>query len=242
MKKPLKIIISVVLCIGVVVLAALLPAAILHKHDGSALVTQYPGEDLTVSSQGIKRAEFLAKTMHYPGAYKVEHQEAANHRQAALDARFVFAESSQVPDFLLTDMSVLSSSANAEDLTYISDSGDKLPLTHIYLEWKGDWSNWLEAYIDRDSGKVLYIYISGRCLVGNEKYAQMYPSCPSPEVIGEAYASSLGYTLGQHSVSQDPNENAIQAELSDGVNSVSYKINCIYYAGTMYDIKIAPLS
>ncbi len=241
MSRGLKTLLTVFVCLGVLATAVFLPMLIMNKSSGFN-TKSYPGADLTVSSQGIEKAEFFAKTLKYPDAFKTEYKDEQADIKASVDRLTEFAVSSGVPDFLLNEMSRLQNSANVSNMDYISKEGDRLSLTHIYLEWTGDWSNWLEAYLDRDTMKILYIYVSGRCLVNNDDYAAAYPNCPPPERLGEVYGSYMGYSMDSVTALSDSRENAVEAEYSDGVNTARYKINCIYYGGNMYDIKIAPLS
>ena len=69
MSRGLKTLLTVFVCLGVLATAVFLPMLIMNKSSGFN-TKSYPGADLTVSSQGIEKAEFFAKTLKYPDAFK----------------------------------------------------------------------------------------------------------------------------------------------------------------------------
>ncbi len=238
MKRLLSALAVILITAAVLLLAVWLPR--LFYNDGQALI-EHPAPD-TKSPVGIEKSEYLGRALSsseefvYESVGKVDSEQ----RYEILEGIFSMASDGTAPGFLLEEMESLVDTAVVERLTISTVGGAKLSLIHCYHEWKKDWSNWLDAYIDEETGKILYIYLSGKCLNNGPEYAAKYPEIISLDDLRDEYTSYMGYTMADSVYSQNPNQNALTAIYTDGSFSVKYLINRIYYAGTMYDIKIAP--
>ncbi|NCC68035.1 MAG: hypothetical protein EOM14_07565 [Clostridia bacterium] len=195
------------------------------------------------SPVGIMRAEYMARALSTSEKFLYEDMaEASEERRAsAMNILFDFITSIGVPEFLYDEISQLYDSAVVETLSINTKNGAELPVVHIYLEWQANWSNWLEAYIDEDTEQILYLYVSGSCISDeictDGKDSQM----PQLDKLASFFGEYSGYSQLSTEYTENPNENALTALYSDGSAEANYKINCIYYEGTMYDIKIEPL-
>ena len=82
--------------------------------------------------------------------------------------------------------------------------------------------------------------MSGSCIEDGPEYASAYPKVPTLDEISCTYGDYMGYTVLNSESSQNQKQNAVTITYADDAASTKYLINFIYYAGTMYDIKIAP--
>ncbi|MEG1315800.1 MAG: hypothetical protein RSC86_00330 [Oscillospiraceae bacterium] len=241
MKSFIKPLLMLTLSIGIIIIAAVLPNALFGNSSGFA--NSYPAATDEQSPVGVMRGEYLARALGTNQSFEHNNgaEATAKERQAAVKAVLELMWAVGAPQYMLDEMNGLYDNASISTISIDTKNGARLPLIHLYLEWKGDWSNWIEVYVDVDSGKVLYFYTSGKCLANGEKYAVQYPNMPGPDEILEAYAKYCGYSAEQQTVSSNPNENALIVAYADANGRADYKINCIYYAGNMYDIKISPM-
>ncbi|MEG1461222.1 MAG: hypothetical protein RSC51_07600, partial [Oscillospiraceae bacterium] len=241
MKKHLTTLLMLALSLVVIIAAALIPNAIFGNSQSSQGV---PPDAMDANSPvGVMRGEFLARALGSEQSFQHSASAEANEGERTLAVKAIYELLSAIgaPQYMLEEMDGLYRNASIISDTIHTKSGAKLPLIHLYLEWNDDWSNWIEVYVDAESGKVLYFYASGRCVTGSEKYTSLYPQMPTSEQISEAYGKYCGYVAQKKTLLPNPNENALIASYSDEFGSADYKINCIYYAGNMYDIKISPL-
>ncbi len=249
MKKFLGPLIAIVLTMLILYIANLLPALIFNSAAyGNAKVY---GETQALDSL-MEKGDFLGQALKKDVFWSADRQGKDGFRtnnSGNLDydeKKEYFAdlaeliEKGKLPGFLSGEMQKALESAVAEKVELISDSGKSLPLIHIYYEWISDWSNWMEVYIDEETGKILYAYFSGSCLDKGGEYAREYPEVLSLEELSLLYAEYMGYSIENLKHSENPNENALILTCSDGDREGRFMINLIYYAGTMYDVKISP--
>lgn len=127
---------------------------------------------------------------------------------------------------LTLDIGASHSSAGGEECLTV---GGRLHLYHRWNEWTGDWSNWLEVYINTDTREVYYFYISSSCKENFERYTDAI----SPGFSAKSAASLWGDTvdLGTPAVvwSGDPEE-AAEAYYGD----TGYTISAKYYFDVDY--------
>jgi hypothetical protein len=96
---------------------------------------------------------------------------------------------SDIASRLTLDVGVSQSSVRGEELLTV---GGNLHLYHCWNQWTGDWSNWLEVYINTDTREVYYFYISSSC----KKNFDRYTDAISPGFNAEPAASLWGDTIG----------------------------------------------
>jgi hypothetical protein len=122
---------------------------------------------------------------------------------------------------LTLDIGESRSSAGGEECLTV---GDRLHLYHHWNQWTGDWSNWLETYVNTDTREVYYFYISSSC----KKNFDRYIDALSPGFNAETAASLWGDTVGLGTPaviwSGDPDD-AAEAYYGD----TGYFINAKYY-------------
>lgn len=238
MNKPLKTLLSIIFTAFIIILAAWLPKALFGE---AADNTNEPKAMDKESPVGIMRTEYLARALMTSEKFLYEDYAEVDTEQRikAMKTLYDFLLKTEAPDFLYTEMEQFTDSAVVESLSINTKGGAKLPVIHIYYEWQVNWSNWFEVYLDGESGKILYLYASGSCI--NSVLTEKQPQVPSLNLIAAVFAEHTGYTQLNSYASDNPNENAVTILYSDGTEEEEYKINCIYYPGTMYDLKIAPL-
>ena len=238
MNKSIKTLISIILTAIVIILAAWLPKAI---FGGAQDDPDAPRATDKESPVGIMRAEYLSRALMTSERFLYEDYAEldSEQRAVAMQTLFDFMAKLEVPAFLNTEMEQIKDSATVESLSINTKGGAELPVIRIFLDWQHNWKNWLDVYIDAESGKILYLYASGSCL--NNVITDKTSIVPSLELIAAVFEKHTGYTKVSSEYTDNPNENAINVHYSDGTADEEYKINCIYYPGTMYDLKIAPL-
>ncbi|MGI5986205.1 MAG: hypothetical protein GXY01_06030 [Clostridiales bacterium] len=239
MNKLLRILLPILLTASIILLAAWLPKEIFKdtydELDGPKAMDKE-------SPVGIMRSKYLARALCTSERFLYEDEEAVNPEQRAeiLQTLFDFFSKIGVPEFFYAELETLNDSAVIGSMSINTKGGAKLPVIHIYLEWEVFWSNWLEAYIDADTGKILYLYISGSC-IDNTIIQNKSGQKPTLDVVTAVFGEHTGYIAQGVEYSTNPNENAVIVRYSDGTAEAEYKINNVYYEGTMYDLKIMPL-
>ncbi|NLV86680.1 MAG: hypothetical protein GX025_05630 [Clostridiales bacterium] len=249
MKKLLGPLAAIILTILILYIANFLPTAIFNSG-------RYGNREVYVKTEALdslmEKGAFLGRALKRDVFWGADRQGEHGFRinnSGNLDyerKKEYFAglaeliEKGKLPGFLSDEMQKAIESAVAEKIELISDSGKSLPLIHIYYEWISDWSNWMEIYIDEETGKTLYAYFSGSCLNKGGEYASDYPEVLSLEELSLLYTDYMGYSIENLKHSENPNENALILTCSDGSREGRFMINLIYYAGTMYDVKISP--
>lgn len=239
MKRFLPSVGIVLITAVVLLLCSTLPKLLLNEKHPQI---EHPALD-SESPQGIEKCEYLGRALSSSEKfiYNIEGKVDNEKRREIIEGLLNLSKDGTAPEFLTNEMGGIVDSVIIENLTISTVGGAELSLIHCYYEWTHDWSNWIEVYIDAETGKLLYIYMSGQCLGDGAGFAESYPEIISLEGLRDVYAEYMGFTATDSVYSQNPNENAITVTYTDGTSSVNYHINRIYYPGTMYDIKIAPM-
>lgn len=66
------------------------------------------------------------------------------------------------------NIDILTSGVNL--FTVTDDDGSQLRLAEYYMEWYGDWKNWIKIVIDVDTLDLYQVYVSSSCLSNFERY------------------------------------------------------------------------
>lgn len=249
MKKLLGPLAAIILTILILYIANLLPAAIFNsaaygnrEFYGKTKALDSLMEKGDFLGQAIKRDVFWGADRQGKYGFRTNNWDNLDYEEKMeyFADLTELIEKGKLPGFLPVEIQKTFESAVAEKAELISDSGKSLPLIHIYCEWISDWSNWMDVYIDEETGKILYAYFSGSCLNNGGEYASEYPEVLSLEELSLLYTDYMGYSIENLKYSENPNENALILTCSDGSREGRFMINLIYYAGTMYDVKISP--
>ena len=238
MNKPIRALLSIFLTAAIIILAAWLPKAMFGGTKDEPAAPRATDKESPV---GIMRAEYLSRALMTSERFLYEDYAEADPamRAKAMQTINDFLIKTEVPNFLYDEMKNLADSANIQSLSINTKGGAKLPVIRMFLQWQVNWNNWIDVYIDGDSGKILYLYASGSCI--NQVKTDETALVPSLDLIASVFSEHSGYKQLGSERSTNPDENAINVLFTDGTANEEYKINLIYYPGTMYDLKIAPL-
>jgi len=106
---------------------------------------------------------------------------------------------------------------------------DRLSIYHSWSEWTGDWSNWLDVFIDMETKEVLYFYLSSQCQRNFERYREIVPTDYNTEAAAERWGNAIGLQLTDCSWSGNPEEYA-DALYGD----MRYRVSMKYYFDADY--------
>jgi hypothetical protein len=107
--------------------------------------------------------------------------------------------------------------------------GGRLTLYHCWEEWTGDWSNWLEIFIDTDTREVYYFYISSSCVRNFDRYTDAVSRGFNAESAAKLWGDVVGIGTPAVGWSGDPDEPA------DAVyGTARYRIYAKYYFDADY--------
>ncbi len=120
----------------------------------------------------------------------------------------------------------------------LSDNENNMRLCRMWLQDKGDWTNWMEVYIDVDTGFVYYLYISSVCLDNADKYYSAIESELNAKSLASLIAKETGYDLKIVNWSGKAEDTATAYTAMDG-DALIWNIYCSYYASSMLDVKIS---
>ena len=110
------------------------------------------------------------------------------------------------------------------------ETQEGLRLYHCWREWTGDWSNWLELYIDMDTLEVYSFYLSTLCLRSFESYQGMLPDSFDNTDAAALWGDALGLGLP---VDTKWSGNAEEAALVQ-FEGISYRVSSKYYFDPAY--------
>ena len=115
------------------------------------------------------------------------------------------------------------------EYTVVTDAeGRELHLCRMWLEARGDWQNWLDVFMDADSGELYYFYLSRECLTNRKDYA--LPEMTQPDQIADFIASENGWTLRHLSEEADGSASAVYSTPGGTV--------CVSVSARVYDALI----
>jgi len=120
-------------------------------------------------------------------------------------------------------------SEGTEYLT-ITYGGDTIRVCHYYREWSGDWGNWLEAYVDVESGDLYYLYVSSQ-RKANVDYSGIRMD---NRINAERLAKVMDYELVSFT---DTNTNTATSVYLTESSAAKYNMSCIYHVNNLLDIK-----
>ena len=131
--------------------------------------------------------------------------------------------------FVVDREDVILTSEGTEYLT-ITYGGETIRVCHYFREWSGDWGNWMEAYVDADSGDPYYLYVSSQ-RKANADYSDIRMDNRSN---AELLASAAGFELISFT---ETGANAASAVYLTGNSAAKYTMSCIYHVNNLLDIK-----
>lgn len=219
-----KLITEGLACLGLLIVALLLPLAFLTPPEGSRAA-----ETLTLDE---KAAMFVA--WWYDGDksdFDVEHVEPDEHDAAGFCAERMEELTARCIDdraFRMQDAEVF-----GEEYVDLEGDAGTLRLCRMWLQARGDWQNWLDVCFDADTGLLYYLYLSRECQSNQNLYILPEEERPT--------AGSVARGLARE------NEGELRRFLDDGAGgtalitcgdgSICYSVSCVYY-DALIDIRI----
>ena len=120
----------------------------------------------------------------------------------------------------------------------LKDGINSMRVCHMWLQNQGDWTNWVDVYIDVDTGFVYYLYVSSICLKNPELYYDAAASDFNARNAAEIVAERSGFALKILSWSGKAEDTATAYTALDG-EAIIWNINCSYYPSSLMDLKIS---
>ena len=213
-----KLLLSVAGVVLVILAAMLLPLAFRTDPE-----TPDTPDTLTLEARTQLFADYWSATE--PSGFTVEKPDPVPRRMKetcetvmrTLIARFV--DDQNLPDATPT----------GSEYTVVTDAeGRELHLCRMWLEARGDWQNWLDVFLDADSGELYYFYLSRECLTNRKNYP--LPELTTPEQIAELIASENGWTLRRIFAEADGSASAVYSTPGGTV--------CVSVSARVYDALI----
>ena len=125
-----------------------------------------------------------------------------------------------------------------EEYLSLTDGKKTMTLCHMWLQDEGDWTNWLDIYMDAETGFIYYIYLSSVCVNNFGAYANAIEEEPDAKSIASLLAKENGYDLKLVNWSGKSEDTAMAYTTRDG-SAVVWNIYCSYYPASLLDIKIS---
>lgn len=119
----------------------------------------------------------------------------------------------------------------------LTSKGGEVNVCRKWVEWQGDWRNWLDTCFDADSGELYYLYLSAECLSGYTNYVGALPAQFGAAYVAEMLADEMDYELLYLDVPDDE-PNSIIASYNCGGSALRLCISCIYHETVLVDVKI----
>ncbi len=138
----------------------------------------------------------------------------------------------------LIDSSPRKTVSEGYEFINVSYEGESIELCRMWLQDQGDWTNWIDVYIDANSGFIYYLYISGICIYNNADYLKAFEVAPDCKNIATYISEKYGYNLEIVNWS-GKSEDSAKVFMRLGGEALVWGINCSYHPGSLIDIKIS---
>lgn len=137
----------------------------------------------------------------------------------------------------ILDNAVSKNITEGSEFITLSDGENSMRLCRMWMQNQGDWTNWLDIYIDAETGFVYYLYVSSICLDNGGSYYDAVDSGLSSRLIADRIASETGFGLKILNWSGNAEDKATAYTTLNG-EAIIWDIYCSYYPSSMLDLKI----
>ena len=120
----------------------------------------------------------------------------------------------------------------------VSFEGKSIELCRMWLQDQGDWTNWVDVYMDANTGFIYYLYVSSICVYNNDKYINAIEVAPDCKNIATSIAEKTGYNLEIVNWS-GKSEDSAKVFTRLGGDALIWNVNCSYHPASLIDIKIS---
>ncbi len=134
----------------------------------------------------------------------------------------------------INDQGLAETAPTGSEYTIVTDGeGRELHLCRMWLERRGDWQNWMDVFMDADTGELYYFYLSRECLTNRKNYP--LTETPDAAQIAELLTAENGWTLRHLTAEEDGSAVAV---CSTPGGTVCFSIACRVY-DALIDVKLA---
>ncbi len=120
----------------------------------------------------------------------------------------------------------------------VSFEGKSIDLCRMWLQDQGDWTNWVDVYMDTNTGFIYYLYVSSICVYNNDKYTNAIELAPDCKNIATRIAEEYGYNLEMVNWS-GKSEDSAKVFTRLGGDALIWNVSCAYHPASLIDIKIS---
>ena len=119
----------------------------------------------------------------------------------------------------------------------LSDNGMTLELCRKWLQYSGDWNNWIDACFDANTGEVFYLYTNGECIYNSSEYSNVAPGSSDAGELARLIAEEMDMVLYHFDELLEPGASSTAIYLC-GESPVKLELSIVYYEGRLFDVKI----
>lgn len=127
-------------------------------------------------------------------------------------------------------------SAGSEYVSVTNDAGT-IRTCRMWMEFQGDWNNWIDVCFDMDTGEVYFLYVSSKCISNGEIYIDALPEGFNTQTVAEMIADERGCELIKVVWNGKTGDTATAVFLDDG-SAVCMELTCTYYQSSLLDVKL----
>ncbi len=140
-------------------------------------------------------------------------------------------------EYIIDDSSRKTINEGAEFIT-VSFEGKSIDLCRMWLQDQGDWTNWVDVYMDANTGFIYHLYVSSICVYNNDKYTNALEVHPDCKTIASRIADEYGYNLEIVNWS-GKSEDSAKIFTRLGGDALVWNVSCSYHPASLIDIKIS---
>lgn len=120
----------------------------------------------------------------------------------------------------------------------LSDGENQMRICRMWFQDQGDWTNWMDVYMDADTGFVYYLYINSTCVSNGRDYSSAIEEGElSVKTLASSIAKETGYDLKVLNWTGKTEDAASIYTVLNG-DALIWNISSIYYPSSYLDIKI----
>lgn len=223
MTEKLRTIIAASLTAAILVAAALVPLAFRDRAE-------------TVEKTGLDAGERAALFAEYwSGNGDVKSERIEKPSKSSVEACEKLMD-----DFVekyTLDEELSGSDTRGSEYTLISGENGDMRICRMWMQYKGDWQNWMDMCFDMDTGSVYYFYMSSECLFNGNRYLGKVEGGLDAAAVADKIAEELRLDLEYLDWSGKSEDAATAVYITNG-RALRLSINCIYYESTLIDVKV----
>ena len=180
-----------------------------------------------------ERASMFAKYLDSDKSVKVR----VNDKPDKAELKYCEKLFENIYDFCIVDNAEGKIITQDHQFLSLSDGENIMNVCRMWIQDQGDWTNWLDVYMDVDTGFIYYLYVSSICLSNGGQYYDAFPAELNARQIADFIASETGFELKLLNWSGNAEDTAAAYTAMDG-EAIIWEINCSSYPSSMLDVKI----